>query len=69
MPSTIPANLLKPAAAAAYLGRSPSTLAKSRMKGDGPRFIKLGSSVRYDVNDLREYVVKSARRSTSEKAR
>jgi predicted DNA-binding transcriptional regulator AlpA len=61
--------LLKPEAAAEFLGRSPSTLAKSRMTGTGPRFVKLGGSVRYDLRDLEAYITQATRRSTSESAR
>jgi hypothetical protein len=60
-----PTKLLKPAAAAAYLNLSESTLAKSRMRGDGPRFVKLGGAVRYEIPDLDAYVARSVRRSTS----
>jgi hypothetical protein len=63
-----PTKLLKPAAAAAYLNLSESTLAKSRMRGDGPRFVKLGGAVRYEIPDLDAYVARSVRRSTSEGA-
>jgi hypothetical protein len=58
--------LLKPEAAAEFLGRSPHTLAKERMTGAGPRFHKLGASVRYDLRDLEEYLSRSVRRSTSD---
>jgi hypothetical protein len=58
--------LLKPADAAEFLDLSASTLAKRRMTGDGPRFIKFGGTVRYDLKDLQEFVAQSARRSTSD---
>jgi predicted DNA-binding transcriptional regulator AlpA len=60
--------LLKPADAAAFLDLSKSTLAKRRMTGDGPRFVKFGASVRYSLQDLEEYVAQSARRSTSDQS-
>jgi predicted DNA-binding transcriptional regulator AlpA len=58
--------LLRPAAAAKVLDLSPSTLAKKRMTGDGPRFVKLGGAVRYDLKDLQEFVARSVRHSTSD---
>jgi len=58
--------LLKPADAAAFLDLSRSTLAKRRMTGNGPRFVKFGASVRYSLQDLEEYVARSARSSTSD---
>ena len=42
--------------AAEFLGISPSYLAKARMKGTGPRFIKFGRSVRYRPADLDEFL-------------
>ena len=39
--------------AAAYLGLATSTLAKMRLRGDGPQFIKAGPRVVvYDLHDL-----------------
>jgi predicted DNA-binding transcriptional regulator AlpA len=38
--------------AAAYCGSSASTLAKLRLYGGGPRFLRLGRRVVYDVADL-----------------
>jgi predicted DNA-binding transcriptional regulator AlpA len=58
--------LLKPADAAAFLDVSRSTLAKRRMTGNGPRFVKFGASVRYSLQDLEEYVTQSERHSTSD---
>jgi predicted DNA-binding transcriptional regulator AlpA len=61
--------LLRSADAAKFLDLSTSTLAKRRMTGDGPRFVKFGGAVRYDLKDLQEFVARSVRRSTSEGAR
>lgn len=52
--------------AAAYLGIAPSTLNKTRLSGDGPRFVKLGRSVRYRIEDLDQYLNDNVRRSTSD---
>lgn len=44
--------------AASYLGNSPATLASWRVrKSDGPRFIRLGRSIRYRVADLDEWML------------
>jgi hypothetical protein len=59
--------LLKPVAAGQFLGVSAHTLAKRRMTGEGPRFIKFGGAVRYDLKDLQEFVARHARRSTSDR--
>jgi hypothetical protein len=61
-----PRKLLKPADAAELLGISASTLAKWRMIGRGPEFVKLGSAVRYDPRRVDECIEKAGRRSTSD---
>jgi excisionase family DNA binding protein len=57
---------LTPAAAAVYLACSKSFLAKLRVYGRGPLFLKIGKAVRYRRSDLDEWVAASCRRSTSE---
>ncbi len=58
---------LKPVQAADYLGLKPSTLAKMRMRGDGPRYAKLGRKiVIYETDDLNDWVAGQKRSSTSE---
>ena len=53
--------------AAAYLNLSPSTLAKMRVRGDGPAYSKAGPRVVvYDVADLDAYLNGRKRFSTSE---
>jgi predicted DNA-binding transcriptional regulator AlpA len=52
--------------AAKFLGMSESWLAKSRLRGDGPRFVKVGRSVRYPESSLREFIKSRMRGSTSE---
>ena len=52
--------------AAEYLRVSVSFLMKKRLQGDGPRFRKIGRSVRYTETDLEAYLRQSARTSTSE---
>ena len=53
--------------AARMLRVSLSWLAKARLTGDGPRFIKIGRSVRYLESSLREYIKMRTRSSTSER--
>ena len=45
---------------------SVSWLAKSRLRGDGPRFVKSGHAVRYPLPYLRDYIRSRTRSSTSE---
>ena len=59
--------LLHPAHVAKLLGVSHSWLAKSRLNGTGPRFIKVGRAVRYAMSAVREYIMSRQRHSTSER--
>ena len=52
--------------AADRCGLSPRTLEKHRVTGDGPRYLKLGSAVRYLVEDIESYLLECRRRSTSD---
>jgi predicted DNA-binding transcriptional regulator AlpA len=58
--------LLQPVEVAKLLGVSPSWLAKSRLTGTGPRFIKSGRAVRYARSAVREFILSRQRHSTSE---
>lgn len=58
--------LLKPRDAAVLLGLGESTLAKLRLTGGGPEFIKLGRSVRYTRESLEKWASRHARSSTSD---
>ncbi len=49
-------NLLTPKDAAAFLKLSLAWLAKARMRGDGPPYIKLGKSVRYSKVALLDWL-------------
>jgi predicted DNA-binding transcriptional regulator AlpA len=56
--------------AAQWLGLAASTLEKLRVRGDGPRFVRLGwRAVGYDVQDLAAWLETRKRASTSEPAR
>lgn len=58
---------MRSAAAAQYLGIAKSTLNKSRLTGDGPPFVKVGSrSVVYRKADLDKFLEARLRRSTSD---
>jgi len=58
--------LLHPRDAAKMLDVSMSWLAKARLSGTGPRYVKIGRSVRYPRSSLREYIQARMRGSTSE---
>jgi predicted DNA-binding transcriptional regulator AlpA len=58
--------LLHPPHVAKLLGVSESWLAKSRLNGTGPRFIKIGRAVRYAMSAVREFIKSRQRTSTSE---
>lgn len=52
--------------AAPRVGLAVSTLQKLRVTGGGPRFLKLGRSVRYRSQDLEEFLAGRVVSSTSE---
>jgi predicted DNA-binding transcriptional regulator AlpA len=58
--------LLHPVQVAKLLGVSLSWLAKSRMNGTGPRFVKIGRAVRYALSAVQDYIRSRQRLSTSE---
>lgn len=58
--------MLRPQAAADYLGISRSWLEKARLIGKPPRFVKIGKLVLYDPDDLDEWLEANKRTSTSE---
>jgi predicted DNA-binding transcriptional regulator AlpA len=56
---------LRTEAAARYLGLARSTLAKMRVRGDGPPYSKAGSRVVvYDIQDLDDWLQSTRRTST-----
>ncbi len=63
---TNPPTLLTEKDAARFLNLRVATLRRWRWAGKGPRFIKLGASVRYDEADLRDFVNSGRRSSTSQ---
>ena len=54
--------------AARLLGVSESFLNKARVRGDGPRFTRIGTAIRYTPEALRDYLRQNERLSTSEAA-
>ncbi len=50
---------------AEHLRVSTSWLAKSRLSGEGPPFIKAGRTVLYDLDDIESWAAKRKRQSTS----
>jgi excisionase family DNA binding protein len=61
-------NLLTPTEAAARFKVSKSFLAKWRVFGGGPRFVRIGRAIRYAEADLVAWLAKRQRTSTSEPA-
>jgi predicted DNA-binding transcriptional regulator AlpA len=59
-------NLLTASEAARLLKVSVSWLAKARMRGDGPAYIKVGRSIRYAEVALQQWLKARQRLSTSE---
>jgi predicted DNA-binding transcriptional regulator AlpA len=63
-PTTAPI-LLTPKQAARHLNLSVSWLAKRRLAGDGPPYIKLGGAIRYAEASLQQWMKGHQRLSTS----
>jgi hypothetical protein len=57
---------LPPRDFARLIGVSESSLAKARMRGDGPEFVKVGRSVRYSRAAGLAWMAARSRHSTSE---
>lgn len=57
--------LLQPDAVSELLNVHPSTLAKWRVTGDGPKFVKIGSKVAYRPADIEAWLDSRATSSTS----
>jgi predicted DNA-binding transcriptional regulator AlpA len=62
-------NILRTTAEAAkYLALASSTLEKFRIRGAGPKFVRLGSrAIRYRIEDLDLWLARCERRSTSDR--
>jgi predicted DNA-binding transcriptional regulator AlpA len=66
-PTAIP-TLMTPNEAAEILKVSLSWLAKARMRGDGPPYIRVGRSIRYAEAALIQWMKSRQRSSTSEQS-
>jgi predicted DNA-binding transcriptional regulator AlpA len=65
--STHDQKLLRPPEAAPYIGLSVSTLAKQRLRGDGPKFVRLSArAIGYLPADLDGWLADKRFGSTSE---
>jgi predicted DNA-binding transcriptional regulator AlpA len=60
--------LLRPEALAQNLGKSPAVLANWRYRGLGPKYIKIGRSVRYSAAAVEEWLEAQTRQQTGEQA-
>lgn len=60
---------VRTSAASEYSGMPESTLAKRRMRGDDPEYIKIGAAIYYDLEVLDRLMATRRRRSTSERGR
>lgn len=62
-----PSRILRPLEAAQHLGLSVSTLAKRRIRGDKPEYVKISrKAVGYRLADLDDWLASCVRRSTSD---
>jgi predicted DNA-binding transcriptional regulator AlpA len=58
--------LMRPAQVAAALGVTVGTLAKMRLTGRGPAFVRLGRAIAYDHRELQRWIDSRTFRSTAE---
>ena len=61
-------DLLTDDQAAEIAGVKPKTLANWRCQGVGPRFVKIGSTIRYTPEDLQSFIKSRTFQSTTEYA-
>jgi len=52
--------------AGSMLGVTPGTMRKWRVIGSGPKYVKFRGAVRYDTNDIRDFIVTHKVSSTSQ---
>ena len=64
----VPEVLYAPAQVSKLLGKKESTLARWRMEGAGPRYVKVGRTPCYRGAAILEWLASSERQSTSEAA-
>jgi len=68
MPGLLDDPLLPPEVVAELTGLTRSRLAKLRMSGDGPRYVKLGKAIRYRRSAVEAWLSQLERRSTTDAA-
>jgi predicted DNA-binding transcriptional regulator AlpA len=66
MSNALLSGLLNTIEAAKVVGLAPQTLMILRLRGRGPRFVKLGRRVLYDPADIAAWIEANKRLSTSE---
>jgi len=59
--TTIVTKLIRTKEAAEILGTSVGTLKSWRSRGLGPKWVKLGTAVRYDVEELLDFIKRNTR--------
>lgn len=59
-------SLLTAKDAAIYMSLKPCTLAAWRVQGNGPKFVKLGKSVRYSIIEIDLFISKRTRLNTAQ---
>ena len=64
--SLLPPRLLTVREVASITGLSVSTLNKRRISSGGPRFVRLGRSVRYELSDVLDHVARNKFENTSQ---
>lgn len=65
MEEAMESNLMSPADLGRKIGKSPAALAQWRYLGIGPKFIKLGRSVRYRTSDVEAWLDSQTMQRTS----
>ena len=66
METTAPPALMDERAAANYLDIGVRFMQKSRVRGDGPKFVKVGGRVRYRLADLDAFIEAHVVKSTAQ---
>ena len=61
----MPSTLLSTSQLSDLLGVDPRSIERWRQTGDGPRYLKLGSLVRYDPGDVDTWLAERSAQSTS----
>jgi predicted DNA-binding transcriptional regulator AlpA len=59
--TTIVTKLIETKQAAEMLGTTEGTLKSWRSRGSGPKWVKLGAAVRYDVEELLDFIKRNTR--------